>query len=463
MSLSKQIIFATDKEVAQSLAEGAELNVVDEYGYTPLIQTAIVDSESKAKLLLDAGAEVDFADLTTRTALHWAASNGNYALCKLFLQHGANPNAYTNAGQNVLVMPYLRKQKNIRKALVNQGAKLDFAKDFVNAKLLGHRFELQGRADIIDHQGTFIEVELEGFYLEFNLEIVRQSLADFRSNFGAKHLRKYFSKLDAIMGSLQAAIDLIKYQHYLVEVDEYAKRIDSLLAYEPLILPVSYDGHAITFIKMGEWLVRCDRGEFGRKNGTVIFYYMRNAQLFTKAFIKQLLYKRQSRHFIDKGLIKQLGLEVKLQLPLSPQRAGNCSWANVEAVVPAAMLLLDIEAQGRSNMASLEESAMQFYNEWVEWDRKRELHFCLESFYVSDPARKASKAALLAAVLFQACSYDNAEDQEKVARILPILTQPEYSYILQSYHKVFGQDRNNPYMNNLRNFLDDFGVSDFRS
>ena len=458
MTFSKQIIFGTDKDVENALLKGAEINVVDEYGYTPLIQTAIVDSVEKAKMLLEAEAEVDFTDLTTRTALHWAASNSNHEMCKLLLHYGADANNYTNAGQPVLVMPFLRKQKDIQKLLIKRGAKLDFTQDFVNAKLLGHRFELEGRVDIIDHKETFIEVELEGFYLEFSLEIVAQSLRDFRVNFGGKHLRKYFPKVDRVANALQAAIELIKYQHYLIDVDKYAKRIDKLLDYEPLILPISFDGHAITFIKMGDWLVRCDRGEFGRKNGTVILYYIHNPELLTKSFIKELLYKRQYRQFIDSGLIKQLGLEPKWKLPITEQKAGNCSWANVEAVVPATMFLLFLEEQGSENIASLQESVMHFYNEWVQWDRDRELHFCLESFHEVNSARKASKAALLAAILFQSCNYNNPKDQQKVAKILPILTLPNYTYILKSYLKVFGQDKHNEYLNNLHNFLDDFGV-----
>lgn len=458
MSLSKQIIFGTDEEVALSLAQNAEVNVIDEYGYSPLIQAAIVDSPSKTKLLLDASAEVDFKDVTTRTALHWAASNSDLEICKLLLQYGADPNAYTNAGQPVLVMPYLKRQKEIQNLLLKHGAKLNFAQDFINAKLLGHRFALEARVDIIDNRGTFIEVELEGFYLEFSLQIVVQSLFQFRYNYGGKHLRKYFPKLDHILNALQIAVELIKYQHYLIDIDKYAKRIDVLLDYEPLILPISFDGHAITLMKMGDWLVRCDRGEFGRNNGTVILYYMHNPHMFTKSFVKQLLYKRQYGAFINSGLVKQLGLEAKWQLPLPPQTTGNCSWANVEAVVPAIMFLLFLEELGRNKIESTQQAVLRFYDEWVEWDHNRELHFCLQSFTESNPARRASKAALLSAILFQSCQYDNRKDQRKVAKILPILTLPEYDYMLKSYVQVFGQDKKNKCMDNLRNFLDDFGV-----
>ena len=172
MSLSKKIIYGSDQEVIGFLKTETELDVIDEYGYTPLIQTAIINNLSKAKILLEAGAKIDFTDLTGRTALFWAADNGNLELCKLFLKYSADPNAYSSGGQPLLVMPLMKNQEEIKKPLVTSGAKIDFAQDFLNAKLIGHGFELEGRVDIVDTHNTFIEIELEGFYLRFTLEIV---------------------------------------------------------------------------------------------------------------------------------------------------------------------------------------------------------------------------------------------------------------------------------------------------
>lgn len=67
---------------------------------------------AKAKILLAAGAKVDFADLTGRTALFWAADNNNLELCNLYLKYGADVNAYSSGGQPVLVMPLMKKQRN---------------------------------------------------------------------------------------------------------------------------------------------------------------------------------------------------------------------------------------------------------------------------------------------------------------------------------------------------------------
>lgn len=457
-TLAKKIIYNTDDDVRNFLRTGPEIDVIDEYGYTPLVQTAIVNSVNKATLLLNAGAKIDFPDLTNRTALHWAASNNNSDLCNLLLQKGADPNSYTTAGQPVLVTPLLRKQKPLIDLLYQYGANLNFAEDFINAKLLGHRFELEGRVDIVDTKNTFIEVELEGFYLEFSLDTVLSSLIDFRHNFGAKHLKKYFKKIDIIIKALQVSVEFLKYQHYLVNIEKHKRRITKLLDGNPLILPVTFTGHAITLVKYWDWIVRCDRGEFGKKHGSVILYYMRNPHALTKHFMTEILYKRQYAESINVALPEFLELNKAWTLPLSLQSVGNCSWANVEAAVPALLFLLLLEDHNGKEIEKCQKEALYFFNEWVEWDKNRALQFCLQSTEDADKARKAAKGALLASILFQACDYNREKDREKVRLMLPILTQPEYHYIIQSYIEVFSKRPKSERLKNLYNFLDDFGV-----
>ena len=134
-SFEDTIIFGTLAEVQKHLDQGAEIDAIDVYGFTPLIETAINGKSDIAALFLQKGASVDLTDATGRTALHWAADNNNVALCQLLLDNGANPNAYTYAGQPVLVMPYLRQQEKLKRLLYQHGANLDFAQDFVNTKL----------------------------------------------------------------------------------------------------------------------------------------------------------------------------------------------------------------------------------------------------------------------------------------------------------------------------------------
>ncbi len=158
-SLASTIIYGSDRDLINILQSNSKIDAIDEYGYTPLVQTAIVNSISKAEIMLTANAQIDFPDLTGRTALFWAADNGNLELCKLYLKHQANPNAYSLGGQPLLVLPLLKQHREIKKLLINNGAKLSFAQDFLDAKLIGHGFELEGRIDIVNTNGTFIETD----------------------------------------------------------------------------------------------------------------------------------------------------------------------------------------------------------------------------------------------------------------------------------------------------------------
>ncbi len=460
-TLSDAIIYGSNELVASMVAAGATLDEIDNYGYTPIVQCAIVNSVDKAKILLNAGAKIDFDDLTGRTALHWAAENGNYDLCELLLSRGANPNAYNRGGQPVLVMPLLRQNEPVKKLLYQKGAQLSFAQDFINGKLLGHRFELEGRVDVIDYEGAFIEIEFEGFYLEFTVALAVESLSEFKKNFTAKHLRKYFDHFDIIISTLSAASELVKYQHYMVDIKRYQKEINQLLDRSPLVIPVVYSGHAICFIQFGDFLIRCDRGAYGRDNGTVIIFKMARPERFTKDFIRDLMYTRQDTRTIDEGLPQQLGLKKVTIIPLSEQISGNCTWANVEAVMPTLLCLLLLHEQGQSgpiDMTKAKDEALAVYKEWLDFDKDRALTFCMQSFYRVSKARKATKAAIVAAVLFQDYDYDNPLDRERADKMMPILTDPDYVYILKTYVEVFQRDRDNPLFQNLMKFIDHFDI-----
>jgi hypothetical protein len=460
-TLSDAIIYGTNDLVAKAVSDGATLDEIDNYGYTPIVQCAIVNSVEKAKILLDAGAKVDFDDLTGRTALHWAADNSSAELCELLLARGANPNAYTRAGQPVLVMPLLRRNERIKKLLYDRGAQLSFAQDFINGKLLGHRFELEGRVDVIDYEGAFIEIEFEGFYLEFTLALVVESIMQFKKNFSAKHLKPYFAHFDVIIEALYGASQLIKYQHYMVDVKQYQDEIDKLLERSPLVIPVVYSGHAICFISFGDFLIRCDRGAYGRDNGTVIIFKVGHPERLNKDFIRSMIYTRQDTHSIDEGLPQHLGLKKVATLPLSEQISGNCTWANVEAVMPTMLFLLILQSQrhvGVADMRKAEAEALSIYQEWLAFDKDRALTFCMQTFYRVSKARKATKAAILAAVLFQDYDYENPLDRERADKMMPILTDPEYVYILKAYVEVFQYDRDNPLFTNLMKFIDYFDI-----
>ena len=79
------------------------------------------------------------------------------------------------------------------------------------------------------------------------------------------------------------------------------------------------------------------------------------------------------------------------------------------------------------------ESALTFHAAWLQWDKDRALSFCLRDFKTASKPRQAAKATLLGAILFQRCYASSAKDVERAKKILPVLTLPEYDFVLRSY------------------------------
>jgi len=456
MTLAKRILFGTAQEVAALIASGADVNELDEYGFTPLIEAIIVNKLEMVKLLLEHGANINETDPRGRAPLHWAVENNNAAICQALLEQGADPNAYSNAGQPILMQPLLRNQKDLKDLLYKYGADLNFAQDFTNTKLLGHRFELYGVVDIVDAKGRFIELDYEGFFLEFTLSMLRYSLERYKNHFIAKHWQPMHRYLQRMIQAYANAAELIKYQHFSVNIAEHEQTINQYLDSELLLIPMGYEGHAITFIKYGRWLARCDRAQQNIKNNVVI-YQITHREQFNKQFIKSLLYKKQSKEAIEKHLPELLGLTTVTYLPLGSQKIGNCSWANTEAAIPTMLFMLQYKDKlqaGTIDLQGCRQLAMVFYQQWKDWDEASALHECLTSFRSASPARKASKAAVLGAILFQTCRYDNPDDLKRAEKILPVLRTKGYEYVLDSYLKVYHEKKRTPEGENLAHLLE---------
>lgn len=434
LSLADAIIQENESLVRAYLQQGVPLNQLDEYGFTPLIEAAIADHLTFAQWFIEAGATVTLPDVTGGTALHWAAENRNYALCELLLQKGANPNAYTLSGQPVLLMPLLRKQQELKKLLLDHGAQLAFTQDFINTKLLGHLFELVGTAHIIDPQNHFVEVDFEGFFLEISLAMIAEALLQFEKHYTSRKLGRYHSFIRKIVQMMSTAAELIRYQQYRIDIKKYENRIDELIRQDVLMIPVGYEGHAITFIKYHDFFVKCDRRESAMFYDALTFYRMGRPNAFTGALIKQLIYEKVSSEMIDQTLPMMLALEPWTEMKMSAQVSGNCSFANVEACIPVLLFFLLLEKKNEASLIPQYKTfALNIFQQWREWNKDRALQFCINRFHESDRVRKACHAEILAAILFQACRSGRASDEERIRSILSILSLPDYRIILQNY------------------------------
>ncbi|MDF1761263.1 MAG: ankyrin repeat domain-containing protein [Coxiellaceae bacterium] len=455
MSLANAIISGDTQLAARYLQAGAPLNELDEYGYPPIIEATIADDVNMAEFLIGYHPNVNQQDLTGGTALHWAAENANIKMCELLLTNGANPNAYTTASEPVLVKPYLREQREVMMLLRERGASLQFAQDFVNAKLLGHRYDLVGQVDIVDADEKFTEVDFEGFFLESSLDIIRQSLQDHQRNFAAKHLREHFDRVSIVIDALSRARELIRYQHYQTQAANHAIQIKRLINHDLVIIPVGYQGHAITLVKYGNYLAICNRRRVNAFADHLAIGRMGRPNLFNYDLIKKCLYEKSSAHFIETQLPALLDLQPVTRLMLKRQISGNCSWANVEAAIPLSLFYLTQNMNEKMPpIIARDHPAIKFYRQWEEWDKDRALQFCMQDFHQASPARKASKAAQMAAVLFQRCGAKYQKDIQRAKRIIKLLKDTEYDYVISNYIQSYSQLKRTNAGKNLLKLLD---------
>ncbi|KTC65455.1 Ankyrin repeat protein (plasmid) [Legionella adelaidensis] len=455
MSIANDILSRRVPDFDRYVRAGDSLDDIDEYGFTPLIETAITKQVHIAELLINRGVEINKPDVTGRTALHWAVDNNDMDMARLLLVHGADANAYTRAGLSILVYPVLRGQEELKHLLYQYGAKLDFALDFIYAKLLGHRFELKGDVDIVTAKDEFIELDYEGFILEFTVAVVKDALRRFTGSYSTRHLRRYFPYLHSIIDSFNSAEELLKLQRQVPFAEAQIDTLHTLMQSPLLILPAASRGHAMCFVRYQEWWAKIDRGENSLKEGSVNLYRISNPKGFDLSFVQDFLYKKQPRRFFHQTINQRLGLIPVATMPISSQITGNCSWANVQAVVPVAYAMQQLAGFGKFS----NDEAIALYNMWVEWDKDRSLDECIQRFYLANPLRKASYAAMLGGVLFQACDATVPLDLQRAEKILTILTLPEYNYILQSYLDTYCIKRLTRRGNNLLKILDDCGVN----
>jgi hypothetical protein len=302
-------------------------------------------------------------------------------------------------------------------------------------------YELVGTASIVDPDNHFVEVDFEGFLLEITIGLIANSLHQFQNHFAARQLRRFAGVAQFIVKVLERSSQLTKYQQYRVDTDKVRSKIDSLIKQEPVLIPVGYEGHAITFIHYNDIWVKCDRREDSRLYDNIMFYRVINSSALTNDFISNLIYVKKSSDFINKDLDKILDLQPITELKVDAQISGNCSWANVEAAIPALFFLVLMELnKSQQAHAHYKSLALNFFQRWREWNKDRALHTLIQSFQDSDPIRKACKAEILAAILFQRCDASRLDDKSRIDAIMSVLIGSKYEYILRNYLQIYFYD-----------------------
>src|SRR5690606_16178257 len=98
---------------------------------------------------------------------------------------------------------------------------------------------------IVNASGEFIELDYEGFILEFTVAMIKDSLRRFVSSYSTRHLRAHFPQLHGIMDGLSIASELLQLQHVRFFSEANLKRLAELAHAPLLILPAASRGHAL--------------------------------------------------------------------------------------------------------------------------------------------------------------------------------------------------------------------------
>ena len=139
----------------------------------------------------------------------------------------------------------------------------------------------------------------------------------------------------------------------------------------------------------------------------------------------------------------------ELAIPL--QITGNCSWANVEAVIPA-LLYYWLK---RDRIPQPEKQALKIYQTWQNWNRNRLLDFCASKIRTANPARRAALSAILAAILFQ---KHQELPEKRLRQLCSILTRGEAIQVLRCYAKVFQPRPQLDLWKSLTMLLENYGI-----
>jgi len=106
------------KEIEKLLNQGANINVQDEYGESPILAASKRGFVEIVKILLDRGADINLADTDGSTPLIEASKLGHLDVVKLLLSRGANVNLKDKDNETALSYAVQNDLQEIKELLM---------------------------------------------------------------------------------------------------------------------------------------------------------------------------------------------------------------------------------------------------------------------------------------------------------------------------------------------------------
>ena len=101
------------KAVIRHLANGVDVNVKNDFGFTPLLKAAQFGRREVAELLIAKGADVNAKGWDGRTPLHFAVLRSSKEMAELLIAAGADVNAKAESGETPLDWAIMNKQTEL--------------------------------------------------------------------------------------------------------------------------------------------------------------------------------------------------------------------------------------------------------------------------------------------------------------------------------------------------------------
>ncbi|CAG0898188.1 unnamed protein product [Cyprideis torosa] len=139
---------ATGETATVLMDNGAQVNVRDVWGQTPLHLASERDRHSTAHVLLSNGADPNIPDFDEQTPLHLASRDGHHSIVDLLLAHGADPNIADSSKQTPLHLAFERGHHSTAQVLLSHGADPNIADSLEQTPL--HNASERGHHSIVD-------------------------------------------------------------------------------------------------------------------------------------------------------------------------------------------------------------------------------------------------------------------------------------------------------------------------
>ena len=330
-----------------SAISSVDVNCPDKNLFTPLMHAVHNERIDVINLFIKMGANVNSKwGEKNWTALDLAVESGNVEIVETLLDAGATiptwnlikEEPFYSSIKASRMVNWKLLQELIKKRSVDFDKILIISKWYKRVKLLSHAFEISGVCQIDGKK-----IEFEGWQDEAASMAIAKSFQQCSLKYPDLFSKKIYSNL--VTNLKLCANHNTRTSSYLL--NRIKKNIPTF------ILTGSLD-HSVCMLFWKNLLVICDRANPDR---TIKIGRYDRDQLEVEDIRELQKYREKSyRHYLaclqadESPFLNQIDFETSLDeefledvLAIPPQKVANCSWASVEGIVKAYMLLVELE------------------------------------------------------------------------------------------------------------------------